>query len=131
MLQKRIDDNRFIPKRILNYGSGVGSVFWACHQKWHHRVDEYLLVDPSNQMNMLCMDMLRVSVFFIFTFSLFIKAGNETGPFVHRNVSFRQTLPALSNASYDLVIAAFTLIECDSQQTRERLLETLWKRAEK
>lgn len=130
LFEKRIDDTRFVPKRVLNYGSGIGSVFWACHQKWRDRVDEYLLVDPSNEMNKLCMDILRVSVDYRFVLQ-WLKAGNETGPFVHRNVSFRQSLPALSDNSYDLVVAAFTLIECDSQQSRERLLETLWRRAEK
>ena len=58
---REFDRARFVPSSILDYGSGIGSAFWAAHHKWGDKVKEYTLVEPQWPMRNFCMDVMRVS----------------------------------------------------------------------
>lgn len=74
----RIPD--YVPKSVLDYGSGVGGAFWvlifdilsemkllfqAIFQKWGNQVESYTSVDVSDIMTQLSMDIMRVKVLYI------------------------------------------------------------------
>lgn len=56
-------DKTFIPQSVLDYGSGCGTTFWACQEKWPKQVKEYCMVDPCQEMNDLAVEIMRVSFF--------------------------------------------------------------------
>lgn len=59
-------DKSFVPQSVLDYGSGCGTTFWACHEKWPSQVKEYCLIDPCQEMNELAIDIMRVRYLCLF-----------------------------------------------------------------
>lgn len=50
----------FVPRTVLDYGSGCGGAFWAAHDLWGDQVEEYQLVEPNDHISKFCIDVLRV-----------------------------------------------------------------------
>ncbi len=58
-----VADPCWSPDSVLDFGSGVGSSFWACHSIWPSAVREYYMVDPSRHMNDLNELLIKVQQF--------------------------------------------------------------------
>uniref|UniRef100_A0AC35U003 Methyltransferase-like protein 17, mitochondrial n=1 Tax=Rhabditophanes sp. KR3021 TaxID=114890 RepID=A0AC35U003_9BILA len=108
----------FKPHSVLDFGSGIGAAFWACNEKFKDNVDEYTLVDTSENMSRFSMDIMR-------------KNEGATGKLAHQNVNFRRSLVPSLETKYDLVIAHRVLIEYVSRESRLELIESLWKRTKR
>lgn len=54
------DRNNFVPETILDFGSGIGSAFWASHARWGEKIKHYCLVDGNYNMRNFSMDIMRV-----------------------------------------------------------------------
>lgn len=65
----RID---YVPETILDYGSGIGSAFWAANTIWGAKIRQYCLVDNNFHMRNFSMDIMRVS-FIYFIVLIFVK----------------------------------------------------------
>lgn len=59
------DRINYVPETILDYGSGIGSAFWAANAKWSEKIKQYCLVDNNFHMRNFSMDIMRVNFFFI------------------------------------------------------------------
>ncbi|CAI4233030.1 unnamed protein product [Auanema sp. JU1783] len=104
----------FAPETVLDFGSGCGSGFWAVNERFPS-LKEYCLVDISDEMTKLAMDIMRRS----------------DGSLISKKVSFRRhLLPSLQN-NYDLVICHRTLCEIGSPESRRQIIESLWRRTNK
>lgn len=129
---------------MLDYGSGSGAAFWACHEMWGDDVEEYQLVESNEFIKQFAMDILRVFNFSTFNFPIiFYKSifpftlvkcliegerSAENQALVHQNITFRRHLIPSSAKKFDLVIAHRVLIEIASQSSRIDLLNALWHR---
>lgn len=111
------DSNKFVPETVLDFGSGVGSSFWACNEKFGKAVKEYTLVDSDPIVSNFAMDIMRNE--------------DKKDVFVHPNVNFRRTLVPSLQTKYDLVIAHRSLIEFPNAETRMELIKSLWQRTKK
>lgn len=141
------DRNGFVPEKILDIGSGIGSAFWAAFERWGKilnkfiylqfylgdNVKEYALIDPDLMVRHFSMDLLRVNLFEIFHLIPIFKGRNlsGSGEMVSRNLFFRKELFPSPKHTYDLVILHRTLIEMPSHEERVKLVEKLWKRTKK
>uniref|UniRef100_A0A914URW9 Methyltransferase-like protein 17, mitochondrial n=1 Tax=Plectus sambesii TaxID=2011161 RepID=A0A914URW9_9BILA len=110
-------DKNFVPQSVLDYGSGCGTTFWACEEKWPLRVKEYCMIDPCQEMNELAVDIMRT--------------GKESGDLIHKNVNFRRSLPPTADRTFDLVVSAHSFIEMNSYDLRMDTLASLWNRTNK
>ncbi|XP_063769525.1 methyltransferase-like protein 17, mitochondrial isoform X2 [Pseudophryne corroboree] len=104
----------FKPQTLMDFGSGIGSVSWAANAVWGNSLKEYVCVDASASMNTLS--------------ELLLKGGIETGHMHISGVHFRQFLPVSPKVQYDLVFSAYSLNELPSFTTRERTIQTLWRK---
>ncbi|VIO98490.1 Uncharacterized protein BM_BM3747 [Brugia malayi] len=112
-------NNEYIPKTVLDYGSGSGAAFWAAFEQWGEQVKSYQLIDPNEEINQFCMDVLRGN-------------GENSGhPFVHPNISFRKFVAPSLNNTFDVIIVHRLLAELASEESRTELLIDLWKRTNK
>ncbi|KAF7634098.1 hypothetical protein Mgra_00006518 [Meloidogyne graminicola] len=55
------DRNGFVPHKILDFGSGIGSSFWAAYERWGDNVQEYSLIDNNLAMRHFSIDLSRGS----------------------------------------------------------------------
>lgn len=81
---KKSDPN-FIPKTMLDFGSGVGTSMYAANEVWPASINEHFNCDSSKSMN----DVSR----------LLMQSGNEKQPLLYPGVFYRQFLPASENVS--------------------------------
>lgn len=102
----------FAPKTVLDFGSGVGSVFWAIQDVWHRKLGEYFSVDPSMHMNSLA--------------RLLVQGGDPKADVGFRGYFQRQFLPASDKLKFDLVVSAFSLMELPSTERRIEMVASLW-----
>uniref|UniRef100_A0A915MW59 Methyltransferase-like protein 17, mitochondrial n=1 Tax=Meloidogyne javanica TaxID=6303 RepID=A0A915MW59_MELJA len=113
------DRNGFVPEKILDFGSGIGSSFWAAYERWGDNVQEYSLIDSDLSMRHFSIDLSRGPNY------------STNGELVSKNLFFRKELFPSPKHTYDLVILHRTLIEMPSQEARKELIEKLWKRTKK
>uniref|UniRef100_A0A914KG43 Methyltransferase-like protein 17, mitochondrial n=1 Tax=Meloidogyne incognita TaxID=6306 RepID=A0A914KG43_MELIC len=113
------DRNGFVPEKILDFGSGIGSSFWAAYERWGDNVQEYSLIDNDLSMRHFSIDLSRGPNY------------SSNGELVSKNLFFRKELFPSPKHTYDLVILHRTLIEMPSQEARKELIEKLWKRTKK
>ncbi|KAM4709744.1 ribosome assembly protein METTL17, mitochondrial [Discoglossus pictus] len=111
-IRKRVPG--FIPKTLLDFGSGVGSVTWAAHSLWGDSLSEYMCIDTSASMNRLS--------------ELIIRGGSETGNQHISGVYFRQFLPLSPKVQYDLVVSAYSLNDLANMLDREKTILALWRK---
>lgn len=113
-------DPEFTPETVLDFGSGLGSLFWACRDVWGvgaGGVQEYTGVDISPEMNEMA--------------QLILRGGEKDGAPIHPGVYSRQFLSGPEGMKHDLVVSAFTLMELPSENERQRIVETLWAKTNK
>uniref|UniRef100_A0A0M3IUX7 Methyltranfer_dom domain-containing protein n=1 Tax=Ascaris lumbricoides TaxID=6252 RepID=A0A0M3IUX7_ASCLU len=109
----------FVPRTVLDYGSGCGGAFWAAHDLWGDQVEEYQLVEPNDHISKFCIDVLRG------------RSDNPDEALVHRNITFRRHLAPSPSNRFDLVIAHRVLVELASHDARIDLITSLWNRTNK
>lgn len=106
-------DPSFEPKSVLDFGSGMGTTIWAANETWPNHVNEFMNIDISKEQEYLCEYLLR--------------GGKERGE-SFPNVIHRQYLPSSNRTRYDLVVAAFSLLELPNMELRVQTLENLWNK---
>uniref|UniRef100_A0A0K0G0D2 Methyltransferase-like protein 17, mitochondrial (inferred by orthology to a human protein) n=1 Tax=Strongyloides venezuelensis TaxID=75913 RepID=A0A0K0G0D2_STRVS len=111
------DTNKFVPETVLDFGSGIGSSFWACNEKFGPAVKEYTLVDSNQIISQFAMDIMR--------------SDKEGEVLVHPNVNFRRSFVPSLQTKYDLVISHRSLIEFANPDVRLELIKALWERTNK
>ncbi|XP_029836159.4 methyltransferase-like protein 17, mitochondrial [Ixodes scapularis] len=102
----------FAPKSLLDFGSGIGTSFWATREFWPHELQEYFAVDVSDDMNTLA--------------RLLVQGGNPNAEVKFRGYYQRQFLPATHKIKFDLVTSAFSLLELPSTEHRLQTVASLW-----
>lgn len=106
-------DPAFEPNTVLDFGSGMGTTIWAVNETWPNTVREYLNVELSKDQQYLCENMLR--------------GASEFGDLLP-GVYHRQYLPTSGKTKYDMVVAAFTLLELPNSELRTQTIENLWNK---
>lgn len=125
-------DPTFVPKTVLDFGSGIGSSMYAANQVWPASINEHFNCDSSKAMN----DVSR----------LVMQGGNEQQPLLYPGVFYRQFLPAsvmvriewiihliivnLFQIKYDMVVSSYTLMELPNQRSRVQVIENLWNKTQ-
>uniref|UniRef100_A0A914E293 Methyltransferase-like protein 17, mitochondrial n=1 Tax=Acrobeloides nanus TaxID=290746 RepID=A0A914E293_9BILA len=112
LVLEEFDRIKYKPATILDYGSGLGSVFWACYSTWGEKVDEYCMIEPNDILSQFSMDLMRGDI-------------DDSQGLISKKAYFRRTLAP--QKTYDIVFLHRTLIEIPSEQERMELLSTLWK----
>ncbi|CAD5206122.1 unnamed protein product [Bursaphelenchus okinawaensis] len=111
----QLDSDSFTPESILDYGSGVGGVFWAAREKWDESLKDYCAVDPNTTANHLAMDIMR----------------KDDNKLISPYVSFRRSIIPSTKQKYDIVVAQRVLPEVPSFKSRIDLISLLWSRTNK
>ncbi|CAF3406267.1 unnamed protein product [Rotaria socialis] len=110
-IKKRERD--FLPVRLFDFGSGVGSVMWAAMHVWGKQTfAEILNVDKAREMNELSQLILQ-------------KGQPNKTPLVH-GVVYRQFMPHGRENVFDLVVADHTLFEFENRFERLKAVQSLW-----
>lgn len=101
---------KFKPKTILDFGSGVGSTYWAVDTVWGREDKMFHSVDLSSSMLELAARLRE-------------EADMSPGAFS----DFRETrfLPGLGH--YDILVAAYSLSDLPSLDLVNKTLDTLWQ----
>ena len=101
---------QFKPKTILDFGSGIGSTYWAVDSVWGREDKLYHSVDLSGSM-----------------LELATKLREEANVETNSLYNMRETrfLPGLG--LYDMLVAAYTLSELPSLDMIRKTLDTLWQ----
>ena len=107
----------FLPRTMLDFGSGVGTVTWAVKEVLGKSIYETINVEPSRDMN----DLHRMIL------STTFDPLSSTLP---SGFHFRLQLPRDEETKYDLVVSAFTFLEFRNHKERLNNLHTLWERVE-
>ncbi|XP_075541107.1 uncharacterized protein LOC142575555 isoform X2 [Dermacentor variabilis] len=102
----------FAPASMMDFGSGLGSCFWAARSIWPKYFQEYFSIDISNEMHGLA--------------RLLATGENANGQ--GRCCSFfqREFLPATDKIAFDLVVSAFSLMELPNAIQRLETVASLW-----
>ncbi|GAQ82483.1 putative mitochondrial ribosome small subunit component Rsm22 [Klebsormidium nitens] len=105
----------FVPERVLDFGSGLGSALWAASSVWNTWPKQAVAVEQARGMTQLADVILR---------------GAEDAPPVHRFRSLDALLKGKTGGHqhFDLVIAAYALGEQGTAEERKRVLRKLWAR---
>lgn len=103
----------FTPKSVLDFGSGMGTTTWAVNQTWPNEVSEFMNVDLAMEQHHLCDYLLR--------------GGKDFGRPLP-GIFHRQYLPASDKVRYDMVVAAFSLLELPNLELRTHMVENLWNK---
>jgi len=99
---------------FFDYGSGVGTGYWAANQVFGN-IAEMFCVDSSTNMNDLAKNI--------------ILKGAENKP-LPLGVSFRLHTPSTTSLKYNLVLSAYSLMEKKSGAQRLETINNLWSRVE-
>jgi len=114
--QIKDSDDKYQPRTLFDFGSGVGSGLWAAREVFG-QFTEAFMVDSSKHMNDLARLILDANV----------SPGDD---YVPSGVSFRLQLPSTISLKYDLVICSNTLFELPSASERLSALNNIWDRVE-
>ncbi|XP_052062325.1 methyltransferase-like protein 17, mitochondrial [Mytilus californianus] len=111
-------DPTYIPKSLYNYGSGLGSVIWAAQNNpdWQRDISQYYCVDPSVDINTIA--------------RLLLQDGHEEKSMHVNGVFFKKFPPSPSTNSFSTVVSAYTLIECENKEARQKMVQSLWDMTE-
>ncbi|PIA27887.1 hypothetical protein AQUCO_07400014v1 [Aquilegia coerulea] len=104
----------FAPKRVLDFGSGTGSVLWAVREVWPHSLETINLVEPSKSMQRVAQSLLQ---------------GLKDLPLIQSYCSLQALMQNLdkSDRMHDLVIASYVLGEVPSVKDRITIVRQLWE----
>lgn len=103
----------FVPRTVLDFGSGMGSTIWAVSETWNNCVSEFMNIEISKEQQYLCEYLLRDGKHF-----------GESVP----GVFHRQYLPSSTKSKYDIVVAAFSMLELPTRDMRANVIENLWNK---
>ncbi|XVF10354.1 hypothetical protein REPUB_Repub07fG0175600 [Reevesia pubescens] len=97
----------FLPTKVLDFGAGTGSAFWAMRKVWPKSVEKVNIVEPSQSMQ---------------------HAGLKNLPLVHSYTSLQSLTKEIrkSEREHDLVIASYVLGEIPSLKDRITIVCQLW-----
>ncbi|KAL5719062.1 5-oxoprolinase (ATP-hydrolyzing) [Ranunculus cassubicifolius] len=103
----------FEPKRVLDFGSGTGSVLWAVREVWPRSLETINLVEPSKHMQRVGQSLLR---------------GMVDLPHIRSYDSIQALMKKLDkpDREHDLVMASYVLGEVASLKDRITIVRQLW-----
>ncbi|CAN0908883.1 Methyltransferase-like protein 17, mitochondrial [Linum grandiflorum] len=108
---RRLPD--FTPSRVLDFGAGTGSAFWAMKEVWPKSIKKVNLVEPSQSMQRAGRSLIQ---------------GMKDLPLIHGYDSIQDLSKNLkkSEREHDLVIASYVLGEIPSMKDRITTVRQLW-----
>nr|GMD01543.1 rsm22-cox11 tandem protein 2, mitochondrial-like [Ipomoea batatas] len=111
-VRRRVPD--FSPAKVLDFGAGTGSAFWAMREVWPRSLQKVNLVEPSQSMQRAGQGLTR---------------GLKNLPLIHSYSSLQALSQNIkkSNRQHDLVIASYVLGEIPSLKDRITVVRQLWE----
>jgi len=104
-------DPDFKPRSVLDFGSGMGTTYWAIDSTWPNTVSEFMNIDISKEQQYLAEKLL---------------CGGDDMRQTPPGIFHRQYLPPSDKIKYDLVVASFSLLEQPTREMRASIIENLW-----
>ncbi|GMH28836.1 hypothetical protein Nepgr_030679 [Nepenthes gracilis] len=103
----------FSPARVLDFGSGSGSVFWALRELYPNSLQKVNMVEPSQSMQQAGQSLIR---------------DLKNLPLIHSYGSIQALNQDISKyeREHDLVIASYVLGEIPSLKDRITVVRQLW-----
>ncbi|KAK8521018.1 hypothetical protein V6N12_004937 [Hibiscus sabdariffa] len=103
----------FSPSKVLDFGAGTGSAFWALREVWPKSVEKLNIVEPSQSMQRAGRSLIQ---------------DLKNLPLIHSYTSLLAFTKEVrkSERQHDLVIASYVLGEIPSLKDRITLLRQLW-----
>jgi ribosomal protein RSM22 (predicted rRNA methylase) len=104
----------FTPTRVLDFGAGTGSGFWAVKEVWPKSVEKVNIVEPSQSMQRAGRNLIQ---------------GLKDLPLIHGYTSLlalNKEINKKSERKHDLVIASYVLGEIPSLKDRITVVRQLW-----
>lgn len=103
----------FSPSKVLDFGAGTGSAFWAMREVWPKSVEKVNLVEPSQSMQRAGRSLIQ---------------GLKDLPLIHSYNSIQALTKSInkSEREHDLVIASYVLGEVPSLKDRITMVRQLW-----
>ncbi|XP_057520443.1 uncharacterized protein LOC130800790 [Amaranthus tricolor] len=110
-IRRRVPD--FSPNKVLDFGSGTGSAFWAIREVWPGKVEQLNLIEPSQSMQRAGVSLVR---------------DFKNVPVIHSYRTILALTKKIKKAEreHDLVIASFVLGEIPSLKDRIAVTRHLW-----
>ncbi|KAG9457604.1 hypothetical protein H6P81_002112 [Aristolochia fimbriata] len=110
-VRRRLPD--FSPARVLDFGAGTGSAFWALRDVWPHSLEKVNIVEPSKSMQRACHSLLQ---------------DVKDLPLIHSYDSIQSLSQTIgkNERRHDLVIASYVLGEIPSLKDRITVARQLW-----
>ncbi|KAK2717723.1 ribosome assembly protein METTL17, mitochondrial-like [Artemia franciscana] len=113
----RSRDPCFSPDTILDYGSGIGSTYWAASNVWNlQSIFEFVNIEASTIMSQLALRLLET--------------GYKDDLDRLKRVSFRQFLPNTHLTKFQLVVSGHSMFELPSTEDRLNTALNLWKKTD-
>lgn len=103
----------FSPAKVLDFGSGTGSAFWALRDVWPQSVERVNLIEPSQSMQRAGLGLLQ---------------DIKKLPLIHSYGSIQSLSQDINKSErpHDLVIASYVLGEIPSLKDRITIVRQLW-----
>ncbi|QCD85675.1 S-adenosyl-L-methionine-dependent methyltransferase [Vigna unguiculata] len=103
----------FSPSKVLDFGAGTGSAFWALQEVWPKSLEKVNLIEPSQSMQRAGRSLIQ---------------GLKNLPLIHSYDSIQSLSKSLgkSDRGHDLVIASYVLGEIPSIKDRITIVRQLW-----
>ncbi|XP_076907037.1 rsm22-cox11 tandem protein 2, mitochondrial-like [Bidens hawaiensis] len=109
---------KFSPTKVLDFGAGTGSGFWALREVWPNSLETVNLVEPSQSMQRAGQSLIKD----LKNLPHIQSYGNIQGLSQDLNKSKDK-----SNRKHDLVIASYVLGEIPSFKDRITIVRQLWE----
>lgn len=115
-LKTRIPD--FHPRRMLDFGAGLGTAIWAAQEVWGDSIQEVLAVEPSLPMIVLGKQ---------------IERARERSSKTNGVIKWIPTLPTMyaigkrTKRKYNFVVGSYVLSEILDTNERRRIVRQLWE----
>ncbi|XP_020291006.1 methyltransferase-like protein 17, mitochondrial [Pseudomyrmex gracilis] len=106
----RARDKEFKPRRLFDFGSGLGTVMWAASEIWSDSLKEYLCVEVSEPMIELSERLAKVAT-----------------PEI-KKIFYRQYFPVSADPTYDIVVSAYSLFDLPGAESRLETILKLWRK---
>ncbi|CAL5196393.1 unnamed protein product [Lathyrus oleraceus] len=103
----------FSPTKVLDFGAGTGSAFWALREVWPKSLEKVNLIEPSQSMQRAGQSLIQ---------------GLKNLPLIHSYDSIQALSKSIgkSERGHDLVIASYVLGEIPSLKDRITIVRQLW-----
>nr|KJB52338.1 hypothetical protein B456_008G256700 [Gossypium raimondii] len=103
----------FSPTKVLDFGAGTGSAFWAMREVWPKSVEKLNIVEPSQSMQRAGRSLVQ---------------DLKNLPLIHGYTSLQALTKEVqkSERQHDLVIASYVLGEIPSLKDRITIVRQLW-----